>query len=227
MVSRSDDYRPVRMSLYDRLIAPAVADLAQALQHVLIDNTPYGAQVLDVGCGGGQIPLQIAISRPDLRVTGIDLAAGQVQRAHARFMRARRESAPDAGKSLHFAHASALSLPFAAAQFDLVYSIASIKHWPQPAHGLAECVRVLRPGGRLVVVEVDGDCTPEQARAFVAQWRLPDILKPAARRFFLNRVAPRSFGQEQLRAMFTALNLSQWQVSSVPDGPAWLAQAIR
>lgn len=219
MVSRADDYRPVRMSLYDRLIAPAVTDLAQALQHVLVDNAPYNVQVLDVGCGGGQIPLQIATSRPDLRVTGIDLAAGQVQRARQRGL--------NAGKSLHFAHASALSLPFATAQFDLVYSIASIKHWPQPAHGLAECVRVLRSGGRLVVVEVDGDCTPEQARAFVAQWRLPDILKPAARRFFLNRVAPQSFGKEQLRAMFATLNLSQWQVGSIPNSPAWLAQAIR
>lgn len=215
----SRDYRPARMSLYDRLIAPAVADLAQALQHVLVENAPYGAQALDVGCGGGQIPLQIAASRPDLRLTGIDLAAGQVQRA--------RQRALDAGKPLHFTHASALSLPFAAAQFDLVYSIGSIKHWPQPGLGLAECARVLRPGGRLVVVEVDGDCTPEQARAFVARWRLPDMLKPAARRFFLNRVVTQSFGQARLRAMLAALNVVQWQVSSLPEGPAWLAQAVR
>lgn len=215
----SADYRPARMSLYDRLIAPAVADLAQALQHLLIQDAPIGAQVLDVGCGGGQIPLQMATIRPDLRLTGIDLAAGQVQRA--------RQRALHAGKTLHFTHASALSLPFAAAQFDLVYSIGSIKHWPQPAQGLAECVRVLRPGGRLLVVEVDGDCTPDQAHAFVGQWRLPGVLKPAARRFFLNRVVTQSFGQARLRTMLSALHLDQWQVTNVPDAPAWLAQAIR
>lgn len=215
----SADYRPARMSLYDRLIAPAVADLAQALQHLLIQDAPIGAQVLDMGCGGGQIPLQMATSRPDLQLTGIDLAAGQVQRA--------RQRALHAGKTLHFTHASALSLPFAAAQFDLVYSIGSIKHWPQPAQGLAECVRVLRPGGHLLVVEVDGDCTPDQAHAFVDQWRLPGVLKPAARRFFLNRVVTQSFGQARLRTMLSALHLAQWQVTNVPDAPAWLAQAIR
>ncbi len=172
-----------------------------------------------MGCGGGQIPLQIVTNRSDLRLTGIDLAAGQVQRA--------RQRALNAGKTLHFTHGSALSLPFATAQFDLVYSIGSIKHWPQPAQGLAECVRVLRPGGRLLVVEVDGDCTPDQAHAFVGQWRLPGVLKPAARRFFLNRVVTQSFGQARLRTMLSPLHLDQWQVTNVPDGPAWLAQAIR
>lgn len=219
MASANNDYRPVRMSLYDRVIAPAVAELAQALPALLAESVPHGAQVLDVGCGGGQIPLQIVADRPDLRLAGIDLAAGQVQRA--------RQRALYAGKTLHFIHGSALSLPFATAQFDLVYTVGSVKHWPRPAEGLAECARVLRPGGHLLVVEVDGDCTAAQARTFVAKWRLPFLLKPLARRFFLNQVVTQSFGQDRLRTILSSLPLRECQVAGVPDGPAWLAQAIR
>ena len=44
--------------------------------------------------------------------------------------------------------------------------------------GLAECVRVLRPGGQLLVVEADRGCRFNDARAFVSRWRLPKAMRP-------------------------------------------------
>ena len=74
-----------------------------------------------------------------------------------------------------------MALPFADASFDAVWSMASLKHWPDRLQGLHEIVRVLKPGGRFCVVEVDRGCHVDDARRFL------DML-PA-----LKRVAPLSF----------------------------------
>jgi ubiquinone/menaquinone biosynthesis C-methylase UbiE len=55
--------------------------------------------------------------------------------------------------------ASAEGLPFGSDTFDSVYSSCAWKHSPHPEAGIAESVRVVRPGGQIVVVEIDGGST--------------------------------------------------------------------
>jgi len=95
-----------------------------------------GRDVLEIGCGTGLIlERTAAVAR---RATGVDLSAGM-----ARFSAGR--------KGLTVAQASAVSLPFAGASFDVVYSFKVLPHVPDLAAALAEIRRVLRPGGRAFV----------------------------------------------------------------------------
>jgi ubiquinone/menaquinone biosynthesis C-methylase UbiE len=160
-------YTAMEAWAYDRLIAPAVADLLERNLGDILDGISRGAQVLDVGCGGGHALELLATRRPDLRLHGVDLSPGQVARARARL-----------GDRATIVEGSALKLPYASNRFDFVFSDASIKHWPDPARGLRECVRVLRPGGHLVVTEADRGCRFEDAAAFVRRWRLPQAVFP-------------------------------------------------
>jgi SAM-dependent methyltransferase len=92
------------------------------------------ARVLDVGCGNG---ILWASAFGTANVVGVDYSHGMCRLAHARGM-------------LVY-HANALALPFAAHQFDLVYSAESIQYIDDLSGVLRELARVCRPGGHIVI----------------------------------------------------------------------------
>ena len=95
--------------------------------------------ILDIGCGTGT--LARALSEDGAAVTGIDPGAEALAKARGLVPAARFEAA------------SAEALPFGEGQFDGAVMLNSLHHVPDPARALAEAARVLRPGGRLVVIE--------------------------------------------------------------------------
>ena len=97
--------------------------------------------ILDVGCGTGAL-LRLAAQRfPAATRTGIDPAERMIAVATA--------ADPDA----RLLAAAAEQLPFGDNEFDLVVSTNSFHNWPDQHTGIAEIGRVLRPGGRLVLVD--------------------------------------------------------------------------
>jgi SAM-dependent methyltransferase len=101
-----------------------------------------GRRVLDVGCGNGYVLERYA--RHAARTVGVDLTRAAVSLSARRFALA---SLPGA-----FVQASAEALPFPDAAFDFVCSMGVVHHTPRPEAALAEIRRVLRPGGRLVLM---------------------------------------------------------------------------
>ena len=103
---------------------------------------PPGATVLDVGTGPGTLPLLIAAQSPHLSVSGVDLSAEMIARATA----AADVRATPGASPISFRIADVADLPFDDQSVDLVVSTLSMHHWADPAAGLREVVRVLRPG---------------------------------------------------------------------------------
>jgi ubiquinone/menaquinone biosynthesis C-methylase UbiE len=101
-----------------------------------------GEDVLEIGGGIGIDLAQFASN--GARVTDIDLSAGHLSLAEEHF-RLR-------GLQGRFIHHDAERLPFADASFDLVYSNGVIHHTPNTAAVVGEMHRVLRPGGRAIVM---------------------------------------------------------------------------
>jgi ubiquinone/menaquinone biosynthesis C-methylase UbiE len=120
------------------------------LHHAISDRTAGLAtsvvaapqRVLDVGCGTGYLLRALAGSYPGAQeLAGIDAAPNMI--------RAARRLSGDS--RLTFVTGVAEHLPYADASMDLVVSITSFDHWSDQGVGLAECARVLRPGGHLVL----------------------------------------------------------------------------
>ncbi len=129
---------------FDRFTARLSQPLAEHLV-ALAQLTP-GERVLDIGTGTGVIAL-LAAGRvaPKGAVTGIDLSEGMLKAASEKASRA--GLAPLA----QFRHMDAEALEFADASFDAVLSLFALLHFPNPLTALKEMLRVLRPGGKLVL----------------------------------------------------------------------------
>src|SRR5579863_9778896 len=98
---------------------------------------------LDCGCGTGFLSLELAARGH--RVTGVDFAPSMVALA--------RSKAAAQGLVVRFEEADAEQLPFAPKSFDLVISRHVLWTLPHPEAAIDEWIRVLRPGGRLAVVD--------------------------------------------------------------------------
>jgi len=108
-----------------------------------LDTLPRGTTVLDVGCGIGGSS-RIMARDYGFSVTGITLSPQQVRRA--------TELTP-AGVDAKFMVNDALNMTFPDNSFDVVWSIEAGPHMPDKARYGAEMLRVLKPGGILVVAD--------------------------------------------------------------------------
>ena len=124
---------PAERAAWDRIF-----DLVLAGRSVL--------NALDAGCGTGFLTLELATRGH--QVTGVDFAAAMLAEA--------RRKAMELGVSVRLAEADAEQLPFKVGTFDLVISRHLLWTLPHPEAAIDDWMRVLRPGGRLVVVDSQG-----------------------------------------------------------------------
>ena len=105
-----------------------------------LEITPR-SQLLDVGCGSGQVALMAA--KDGMEVTGVDIAGNLVERARAR--------AQAEGLKVRFQEADAEALPFDDASFDVVVSLIGAMFAPRPELVARELLRVCVPGGTIAM----------------------------------------------------------------------------
>jgi len=108
-----------------------------------LDKLPPNTTVLDVGCGIGGSS-RILAKDYGFAVTGVTISPQQVQRA--------QELTPE-GVNAQFLVDDAMALSFADGSFDVVWSIEAGPHMPDKAIFAKELLRVLKPGGILVVAD--------------------------------------------------------------------------
>lgn len=104
---------------------------------------PAPARIADLGCGTGS--LAILLAEAGHTVSGVDVAAGMITRARAK--------AAAAGVDADFEVGDAMTPPWAGASFDVVLARHVVWALPDATLGLSRWLHLLRPGGRLVLIE--------------------------------------------------------------------------
>ena len=113
--------------------------------------------VLDVACGTGDMALLLA--EQGATVTGVDLSSEMLALAKAKATR-RMSDGAGFGPRIVLRQADAEQLPFADASFDTVTCAFGVRNFVHLEQGLNEMLRVLKPGGRMVILEL---ATPDKS----------------------------------------------------------------
>jgi demethylmenaquinone methyltransferase / 2-methoxy-6-polyprenyl-1,4-benzoquinol methylase len=162
--------------VYDLMNSAMTAGLHHQWRERAVDRAEVsaGSDALDVCCGTGDLAL--ALRRrigPDGRVVGCDFSEPMLQLA--------REKSGEEGLAVEFGWADALDLPYGDESFDAVTIGFGARNLADLERGLAEMTRALRPGGRLVILEITRP-RREPLSSFYSLWfdRLVPVLGAVA-----------------------------------------------
>jgi SAM-dependent methyltransferase len=125
---------------YDALVATVLEGFYAHVAGEVAAAHP-GGNLLEVGSGPGRLAVRLAREAPGMTLTGVDISNAMVERA------ARRAAGAGLSERVRFEVGDVAALPLSDGEFDGVVSTLSLHHWSDPASGLAEIHRVLKPDG--------------------------------------------------------------------------------
>lgn len=154
-----------KLRLFNAFAQPELCEAIDAL------SIPAGSYVLDAGCGTGEaLGWWHAAMRRSGTAVGMDLAAAHVRAARAI-------------AATPIVQGDLLEPPFAEGSFDLVWTVNVVNHLHDPAAGVRTLLKLLRPGGRLVVGQ--SSLVPDMYFAWDA--RLEARVNEAVRAYYRDR----------------------------------------
>lgn len=162
-----------RYDLLNRLLSFGT-DLSWRRRAALVARLGDGARALDVGTGTGDFALALLARSPrSATVTGVDISAGMLRVAD------RRAAKAGLGPRYERLIASVESLPFADRTFDVAVAGFVVRNLGDIPQGLREMRRVLRPGGRAVILDLHTPRNPTVRRLYRAYSSLSPRLAAA------------------------------------------------
>lgn len=131
----------------------------------LPENTSH---VIDVATGTGDVALDILKRKPDVQVTGVDFVKRMIDVAREKTIDR------DLGNKIHYVCGDAMILPFEDSRFDAATIAFGLRNIPDRLHAIREMARVVRPGGKVMVLEMTFPRNLKMRRFFY--WYLNNVI---------------------------------------------------
>jgi SAM-dependent methyltransferase len=128
-----------RFASQENYVADRVSNV-EALHRLFSPFSTFaGKTVLELGCSSGYVLAEF-LARESFHALGADIDPGALARGRSTY-----------GDKITFVQSSSSSIPLPDASADVIYTVDTVEHLSRPRDILADCYRVLRPGGRLLV----------------------------------------------------------------------------
>jgi len=182
------------------------ARIAEQAEEVLA-YAPEEGDVLEIAPGPGYLSVELARTGR-FAVTAVDISAT--------FVRIAREQAAAAGVDVDVRQGNASDLPFGDATFDFTVCCAAFKNFSDPAGAIAEMHRVLRPGGRALIVDLRPDVTRDAVAADVARMRMGAVNRVITRYVLGSWLARRAHPKGDFVVYARQAGFASWELNETP-----------
>src|SRR5262249_23245472 len=157
---------------------------------VVAHQAPSGSCVLEIAPGPGYLAVELA-RRGTYRIVGLDISRTFVQMA--------AENARKAGVPIAFRQGDAAAMLFEPDSFDFIVCPAASKNFTEPVQAVCEMYRVLRAGGRALIMDLQRDAPAAELDAYVNSMGLSRIDAFITKRIFSHVLVKSAYSQEQFQ----------------------------
>ena len=192
---------------YAKNTGKSIAEFRDLAKRIASELRP-GDRVLEVAPGPGYLAIELA-RLGSYRITGLDVSRS--------FVRIASENAARAGVEVGFREGDAAALPFAAGVFDFVVCRAAFKNFSDPIGALREMHRVLRPGGRALIIDMRRDASDKSITDEVAKMHLGRI-DAFLTRTTLSALRKRAYSRQDFERMVQATPFGRCDIAEQPLG---------
>ena len=180
----------------------------------LTKNLAAGSRVLEVAPGPGYLSIAIA-QRGKYQVTGLDISKTFVEIA--------REKAKAADVAVDFRLGNASELPFDKDTFDFVVCRAAFKNFSEPARAIQEMYRVLRNGGKALIIDLRKDASPQAIDKHIQGMRLSALSALWTKITFHSLLLKTAYTQDQIRELVAQTDFGTCRIETDAIGmEIWL-----
>jgi ubiquinone/menaquinone biosynthesis C-methylase UbiE len=192
---------------YAKNTGKAIAEY-RSLAKRIADGLRPGDSVLEVAPGPGYLTIELA-RLGCYRLAGLDISRT--------FIRMARENAARGGVKVFFQEGDVAAMPFAHDAFDFIVCRAAFKNFGDPVGALCEMHRVLRPGGRALVIDMRNDASGKSIKDEVAKMQLSRI-DAFLTRTTLSALRKRAYSRLDFERMAQATPFGRCDIREEPLG---------
>ena len=180
----------------------------EQLADLIAESLEPGSAILEVAPGPGYLALELA--KRQLNVTGLDISKTFVELA--------RGNAASAGESARFELGNASAMPFPDVTFDFVVCRAAFKNFSDPVGALREMKRVLKPGGKGLIVDLCRDVPMSEIMASVYGGGRFTLFEKLSGRLIFTFLRRRAYTSSEMHAMLGQATLAKISIERAPAG---------
>jgi len=181
----------------------------ERLARELAKDLPANARVLEIAPGPGYLSVALA-KLGTFKITGLDISQS--------FVRMASEYAKREGVVARFIHGSASDIPLEDGLFDLVVCRAAFKNFSEPLKAINEMHRVLKPGGRAIIIDLRKDASWEEIEAYVDGLHVSAANSWFMKFTFKHMLLKRAYTEEQITALARESDFNSCEIVKAPVG---------
>jgi ubiquinone/menaquinone biosynthesis C-methylase UbiE len=179
------------------------------LAQSVADQVAPGGSILEVAPGPGYLAIELA-RLGNYRVVGLDISRS--------FVRMATENASRAGVQVTFLHGNASAMPFEEGSFDFLICRAAFKNFAEPVEALREMHRVLKSGGKAVILDLRRDASAAAINGTVKGMRLGWLNAFITKWTFKHMLLKRAYSREQFEQMASQTPFRRCEIRAEPIG---------